>query len=630
MRVAAKSSNGEFRVRVIAGTHTVLMAIDCPEPRCTGLRGFAFWREVRGDASSGRWLLSLKVFESIVPDPKALVAGKAQIFTTERHPVQSFLWSDYTAKPGVEYTFKIVPMYGPPSALQPLEGGKIEVSIRTEREDDPNGHGVWFNRGAIASQAFSREFGNVKPSPQQLDDLNQRVTRWLSRGLLEACLAFIEETPAGESLRACVYEFTYKPILNAFKAAIDRGVDVKISYHGTPANEKAIAAAQLPKKVQGKKALFPRTVPPIPHNKFILRLVGGAPTSVWTGSTNMTPSGFLGQSNVGHRVNDPATAQKYLEYWTAIVPDPERDKARKAVTKMAPHPVELPPKDSITAVFSPRHTSAMLDWYANRMEDAGEAIMFTAAFGVNKRLVPPLAQDRDFLRFILMEKRPTAEEQKVLRADRDLVISYGAELGKITVFKDGVREKVDIKEFGLDKWFREEEHFRKAGNIFYVHTKFLLIDPLSDDPLVCTGSANFSDNSLLQNDENMLLIRGSTRVADIYLTEFDRIFRHFYFRDVANEIELKGKQAKGAFLDETDSGPKHWTASYFRPAAFKTRRREMFFSHAATSWAARAAQRPQKETADKGDTPSKKSAAKKAPAKKSPSKKAPAKKRRKR
>jgi hypothetical protein len=28
----------------------------------------------------------------------------------------------------------------------------------------------------------------------------------------------------------------------------------------------------------------------------------------------------------------------------------------------------------------------------------------------------------------------------------------------------------------------------------------------------------------------MLLIRGNTRVADIYMTEFDRLFRHFYFQ----------------------------------------------------------------------------------------------------
>ena len=69
-----------------------------------------------------------------------------------------------------------------------------------------------------------------------------------------------------------------------------------------------------------------------------------------------------------------------------------------------------------------------------------------------------------------------------------------------------------------------------------MHTKYLLIDPLSKDPLICTGSANFSENSLTNNDENMILIRGSTRVADIYMTEFDRLFRHFYFRDVANEV----------------------------------------------------------------------------------------------
>jgi HKD family nuclease len=209
----------------------------------------------------------------------------------------------------------------------------------------------------------------------------------------------------------------------------------------------------------------------------------------------------------------------------------------------------------VAALFSPRHRATMLQWYANRMLDATETVMFTAAFGVNEQFVLPLADDRDFLRFVLMEKRPAKELQDRLRGDRDLVLSYGAVLGEIATFENNERKTRRIKEFGLDQWFQEEEHYRKGGNIFFVHTKFLLIDPLSDDPLVCTGSANFSDNSLTQNDENMLLIRGNTRVADIYLTEFDRIFRHFYFRNVANEIELRGKKAEGAFLDESDEGP---------------------------------------------------------------------------
>jgi phosphatidylserine/phosphatidylglycerophosphate/cardiolipin synthase-like enzyme len=111
------------------------------------------------------------------------------------------------------------------------------------------------------------------------------------------------------------------PVLNAFKTAVDRGVDVQISYHQTKANDEAIAATELRRKVGNRQVLFPRTVPKIPHNKFIVRLVGGKPSAVWTGSTNLTPSGFLGQSNVGHVVNDAAVATKYLEYWKVFAKD---------------------------------------------------------------------------------------------------------------------------------------------------------------------------------------------------------------------------------------------------------------------------------------------------------------------
>ena len=45
----------------------------------------------------------------------------------------------------------------------------------------------------------------------------------------------------------------------------------------------------------------------------------------------------------------------------------------------------------------------------------------------------------------------------------------------------------------------------------------------------------------MSNDENMLLIRGNTRVADIYLGEFMRLFNHFYFRSIVNKLASKGK-----------------------------------------------------------------------------------------
>jgi phosphatidylserine/phosphatidylglycerophosphate/cardiolipin synthase-like enzyme len=245
----------------------------------------------------------------------------------------------------------------------------------------------------------------------------------------------------------------------------------------------------------------------------------------------------------------------------------------------------------VVRLFSPRAKSEMLRWYGRRMIDAANSVWFTAAFGISDVLVEPIARKRDQMRFVLMEKPAPPAQKKLLTADFNRVIlSYGVPLGEIYQIKDGkVSSRRPIKEFELDKWFFKEEHFRPKndGFVFFVHTKFLLVDPLSEDPLVCSGSANFSSDSLLQNDENMLLIRGNTRVAEIYMTEFDRVFRHFYFRDIANELAAANTSdnAKAISLDETGT----WSDSYFKAGTFKSNRRLMFFGKPTSTWADNAA-----------------------------------------
>ena len=100
-------------------------------------------------------------------------------------------------------------------------------------------------------------------------------------------------------------------------------------------------------------------------------------------------------------------------------------------------------------------------------------------------------------------------------------------------------------------------------NVHYVHDKFMLVDPLSSDPIVVTGSANFSLNSTTGNDENMLVIRGDTRVADIYLGEFIRLWRHYYFRAVMRRVGSAG--AKKSWLVDDDS----WSNSFYDPSSRK-------------------------------------------------------------
>lgn len=597
--------NNGLRVRAVTGTRSVLLAFDADTETRTGLRGFSIRRTehlIKPDGetvTSIKWLRTSKVFKSVDPKPKEKVNGRYKIFRTDKHPIQKFFWSDYGAVPGSDYQYDIYPAYGPVDNLRRDESRMISLKIRTEVEDDGK-HGVWFNRGAIASQNYAREFGNVPPTDEEVLDINNIKTRWLSRGLLEACLGYIRAAKKGESLFACLYEFTYQPIIDALDSALKRGVKVSIIYHATQVNKDAIGT-----KLAGAGTLIERTRPPIPHNKFIIHASkSGDPLAVWTGSTNITVSGFLGQSNLGHLFHDANLARSYKEYWDLLKDNPTGAPVKKRTKEISPQPLESIEPDSLTPIFCSRDNQAMLFWYGNRIIDARDLAMFTVAFEVSPLLIPALAQKRDCLRMLVMESRPPRELIAAFnKGGRDplLTTSYGAVLGKkkiVITLPNGKRstKTIDIKDFPLGEWFWREEHTRKSGNIFFIHTKYLMIDPLSDDPLICTGSANFSKNSLENNDENMVLIRGNIRVADIYLTEFLRLHEHFYFRDAANSRAGKGGDEEGAFLEET----KDWTANDFIPGTYLNSRREMFFRDALGSWSEQAQGRKPTESIDMG------------------------------
>ena len=88
----------------------------------------------------------------------------------------------------------------------------------------------------------------------------------------------------------------------------------------------------------------------------------------------------------------------------------------------------------------------------------------------------------------------------------------------------------------------------------------MIVDALTDNPLVVTGSANFSMASTDKNDENSLVIQGDTSVADVYFTEYMRLFDHFYARDRYNEIS--GRRSSGRAWGEV-AEDESWLRPYF-------------------------------------------------------------------
>ena len=293
MRVRA--SHGGISVHAIAGTDVVMFAFDATQAARKNLLGFAIHRFEEGAVEEGIWLQASKVFEAIEPKP-----AKGGTYPTNEHPMQSFLWGDYIADEGRRYRYSIYPMYGP-FALRKL-GEPVVLDVMTEEEDDSD-HAVYFNRGAVASQAYMSRFKSSLRPPEP-DNPAHPQTAWLSRGLFEALRRFIDDTGPNDALFVAAYEFHYRPVIELLRKAQERGVDVKIIYEAgtvkeagvvvdteaTKANKKALANSWA--KFKPSTLIKRKNRASIPHNKFVLKLRNGEATSVWTGSTNFSASGF--------------------------------------------------------------------------------------------------------------------------------------------------------------------------------------------------------------------------------------------------------------------------------------------------------------------------------------------------
>jgi len=545
-----RKSSGGVTVQAVAGTRAVYFGFDLTEEARAGCLGFAVHRRDHA-AGEGSWLSAFKTFRSVVPVP-----GSDAIYLTVDHPIQSFSWGDYTVEPGHDYTYRIVPRYGTGATLADRQG--VEATIDIATGDPAKGtHGVYFNRGVAASQAYQKEFG--LPPDQLPDHKRKAAMAWLSRGLDEAILAFIAQAASdGFALRAAFYEFTQPDVLAALAKARSRGADVEVIYHaaadGTGAgNEKAIDAAGLDRSFLRK-----RTNAKIAHNKFMVLCstdsAGGlTPVSVWTGSTNISEGGIFGHLNVGHVVREPTVAGRFLEYWNQLAGDPVLESNQAWCSAHSPLDPDALATAGIHTLFSPRTELAPLDWYAGRFGGPKASAHITEAFGMNTAFENELMKvPGNALHYVMLDK--VDNNQTKWSADATVFVAVGSLAGA-----DELSRWADEKLTGFNL------------HVGFCHTKILLVDPLGDDPTVITGSANFSPDSTITNDENMLVIQGDGDVADVYFTEFARMFAHYYARWWAAQMKAKGTGDAEirSFLDETDG----WQEPYFAPGNRKQRQR---------------------------------------------------------
>jgi phosphatidylserine/phosphatidylglycerophosphate/cardiolipin synthase-like enzyme len=549
-------------VRAIGGLHVVTLAWDFvpgTEAKRTDLLGFAVERtELRNGVPLERYFLrGIKRFQN---KDMGLLPGTP--VPTSEHPIQTFQWGDYTPAPATSYRYRVIPVYGKPKLLTLDDNSATTIEISTESElapvvrGNPVRHDVYFNRGAAGSQAYARRFGNTKPDESNPDS---EQMKWLSRGLFEALLAFIQraagDDAADHSLRAMLYEFRYPPVGMAFKAARDAGADVAIRYEAQSyqdENERMIEQVGIKDICKPQKSRAG-----IRHNKFIVLLHKNRPIAVWTGSTNISSGGIFGHSNLGHVVWDPEIAGAYFDYWQRLA-DPSITRAPlvRANLEVEPTPQSVPPNDRVLTMFSPRDRKETVDtlhWYAQLMGSAQRILCMTFAFNLDDCFRDVLLRADNTLRYAVFDKSLPSEVEERIEQVRNTVIAAGAKLAQ-----------GDFENF-------LGESLTGFNRNLYIHDKFMLVDPLGDDPTVVTGSANFSRPSQVDNDENMLVIRGDRRIADIYFGEFMRIFDHLYARYIVAKLKTLGTHDPDAGYLKEKSG--EWLAQHFRKGRKELRRR---------------------------------------------------------
>ncbi len=243
-------------------------------------------------------------------------------------------------------------------------------------------------------------------------------------------------------------------------------------------------------------------------------------------------------------------AEKYFEYWN-IVKTNAPVSSTAAVSESIKADMDLKQLGTGTHVFfSPRSSTVLLSHYANLIDSAQKMACMIIPFNIDDVFRDVYAKDKDYLRYILFEK--ASEAKSVKSNDRDLMITGGA-----------------ILKTPVEQWVKEISSKTSTGaGILYVHNKFFLVDPLEKTPLVITGSANFSKSSITSNDENTLVIKGDRRVADIYLTEYSRMFEHFWPRYLST-LPTRG------FSNPLDEGYT-WHQDYYNTEKMGYKRKKVF------------------------------------------------------
>jgi len=547
-------------------------------------QGFAVQRKHKHGTG---WTEAIWLENWTTAGPQAHQSGTHQ--SSRQWPFRCLTWTDHSVSQGDCVSYRVIPI---------LSDGSIDESNASQWSGEQTlgapsttPYSAYFNRGFVISQFISRYLDQRFPGMSRSDalaafksglsDSSEEAIRHFLGGLIRpTMLELLASAKAdGGHIYAALFELA-DPELQAGLTALGPRAHLVLA-NGSSEKRKSETTADARKRDENRTAraalaashcdveALNRFVAPQPlaHNKFmVVTDAQQTPMLVWTGSTNWTPTGLCTQLNNGLLCQDPDVAKAYLTQWRAL---------RAAASG---HPDSLTSDNSKPASFvsaSGVRTTVQFTRANKRVDLAALGDVVAAAkLGVLFLMFMPGAAGA------LADVRAAAKRPELLVRGVVSTLPNGPadeHTGNTTTLTTTLlggppslpkTQTVDVVQpQGMEHvaagWAIETTRQQFLSRIGYaiIHSKVLVVDPFSDDPVVVTGSHNFSISASEDNDENYIIIRGDHKLAEAYAVNIESAWRHYAARMGNPHTSLRRSAYLEALLEDQQREKCFWGVS---------------------------------------------------------------------
>jgi phosphatidylserine/phosphatidylglycerophosphate/cardiolipin synthase-like enzyme len=359
--------------------------------------------------------------------------------------------------------------------------GEIQTSVVANASISSGSIEVYFNHTVYTSLAQTQAAVNLA------DALDEKLISYINQ--------------CQNDLDIAIYN-SYSPsattgIAGAINAAFARGVSVRIIYDGSTSSVMIpLLNPLIPKLASPSSSSYG-----LMHNKFVIFDGNSSDPNkpiVWTGSTNWTRAQIDGPDrNNAIAIQDQAMAlafkMEFNEMWgsSSTVPNALNSKFGPYKTDNTPHHFVVGNK-VVDLYFSPSDgtNSKIIDSINSADSDIEVATMLITRSDIKNALLYKYNAGLTNINLMLDSQNPSGNQISAIQA--------GLPAGQAVVFSLS----------GL------------------MHHKFMVIDNFNanSDPLVLTGSHNWSNSAENKNDENVLVVHDAN-VANQYFQAFADLYQ---------------------------------------------------------------------------------------------------------